>query len=491
MSAVLTVRQLTEQLGRTLEKGFPYVWVQGEVTNLSRPASGHVYFSLKEDECLLNCVWFRGRQKDERFDPLTGEVWDDGPRSCLASVMETGQTLLCAGSLRAYSARSQYQLIVEHAIPYGMGAWHREFEALKKKLSAEGLFDAAAKRPIPSNPKRVAVVTAPAGAAVRDFLRIAGERGTGSAEIRIFPTPVQGDDAPPLIVDALRRAARGIQDADGSWTPDVIVLIRGGGSMQDLWAFNDERVARAARSSPIPVLTGIGHEIDLSITDMAADLSAATPSHTAQLLWPDRTQFFMQAERLEQALFQAMDHALDEYQRAVSHREHMLRLLSPAVRLEEKRLAHENAVRRMDAAFKARFSQSAQALDRVWTSLAHAGGIVTERRFPALQDMGYRLCRAGDSILDGAGQESGQAEHALAALGRHIGDLQDRQCETLAARLFALDPFAPLKRGYALALTGDGSCLRSLSQVRAGDRISVQVGDGRIHARVETMEPKA
>ncbi len=490
MSSVLTVRQLTEQLGRTLEKGFPYVWVQGEVTNLSRPASGHVYFSLKEDECLLNCVWFRGRQKGERFDPLTGEVWEDGPRPCIASVMETGQTLLCAGALRTYSARSQYQLIVEHARPHGLGAWHMEFEALKKKLSAEGLFDAALKRPIPSNPKRVAVVTAPAGAAIRDFLRIAGERGIGGSEIRIIPTPVQGDDAPPLIADALRRAACGSREAEGTWMPDVIVLIRGGGSIPDLWAFNDERVARAARSSPIPVLTGIGHEIDLSITDMAADFSAATPSHTAQLLWPDRTQFFMQTERLEQALFQSMDHALDEHQRSISHAEHMLRLLSPAVRLEEKRLAYENAMRRMDSAFEARCSHCARMLERLSTSLEREGTRGLERHLPALQDMEYRLCRAGDSILTGAGQKTERAAQALASLGRHIGGPQDRQAETLAARLYALDPFAPLKRGYSLALTEDGSFLRSLSQIRTGDRFSVQVGDGLIRARVETMECK-
>ena len=258
--------------------------------------------------------------------------------------------------------------------------------------------------------------------------------------------------------------------------------------MQDLWAFNDERVARAARSSPIPVLTGIGPEIDLSITDMAADLAAATPSHTAQLLWPDRTQFFMLTERLEQALFQSMDHALDEHQRSLSHAEHMLRLISPAARLEEKRLAYENAVRRMDSAFTARFSQSARTLERLLTTLTHVGSGGPERLLPTLRDMEYRLCRAGDSILAGAGQEAERAAHSLAALGRHIGDPQDRQVETLAARLFALDPFAPLKRGYSLARAEDGSCLRSLSQVRPGNRISVQIGDGLIRARVETTE---
>ncbi len=487
---VFTVRQVSEQLRRTLERGFPYVWVQGEVTNLSRPSSGHVYFSLKEEECLLNCVWFRGRQKDERFDPLTGEVWEDGPRSCLASAMETGQTLLCSGTLNAYAARSQYQLIVEHAMPYGMGAWHMEFEALKKKLAEEGLFDQERKRAIPPNPRRVAVVTAPQGAAIRDFLRIAGERGVG-AEIRIFPTPVQGEEAPPRIVDALERAVHGSWRGEGSWTPDVIVLIRGGGSIQDLWAFNDERVARAARRSPIPVITGIGHEIDLSITDMASDYAAATPSHAAQLLWTEKTQLLKQTERLKEALFQSMDHVLEGFEDTESHLERALRLLSPTARLGEKRIALESAMRRMDSAFKATISRSAQALERLSVSLSHGSARRFEKDFPLVQEMEYRIRRAGDSILADAEQKAGRASDSLAALGRSIGNLQERQIEALNASLVALNPFAPLKRGYALAFAEDGAFLHSLSQVRMGSKIAIQIGDGIVKARVESLEPSS
>ena len=239
MGDILTVRQLSEQIRRTVEGKFPYVWVQGEVTNLSRPASGHVYFSLKEGECLLNCVWFRGRQREQRFDHLTGEVFEEAPRPCLAALLQTGQSVICAGNVNVYASRSQYQMIVDLAIDAGEGLWHQQFEALKRKLASEGLFDRERKRPLPPNPGRVAVVTSLKGAAVRDFIRIAGERGTG-AEIRIFNTPVQGEDAPPLIAAALRRAAE-----DG-W-PEMVVLIRGGGSIQDLWAFNDEQVVRALR----------------------------------------------------------------------------------------------------------------------------------------------------------------------------------------------------------------------------------------------------
>ena len=372
---------------------------------------------------------------------------------------------------------------------YGVGAWHIAFEALKKKLAEEGLFDQERKRAIPPNPRRVAVVTAPQGAAIRDFLRIAGERGTG-AEIRIFPTPVQGEDAPPRIVDALERAAHGSWLGEGMWTPDVIVLIRGGGSIQDLWAFNDERVARAARLSPIPVLTGIGHEIDLSITDMASDYAAATPSHAAQLLWTERSQLLRQTERMEEALFQAMDHVLEGFEGTAAHLERALRLLSPTVRLGEKRIALESAMRRMDSAFKATISRSAQALERLSVSLAHGSSKRFEKDFPLVREMEYRIRRAGDSILADAEQKVGRASDSLAALGRTIGNVQERQIETLRASLLALNPFAPLTRGYALAFAEDGSFLHSLSQVREGSKIAIQIGDGIVNARVESLEPK-
>ena len=253
MDSILSVRQVTEKVKQAVEARFPYVWVQGEVTNLSRPSSGHVYFSLKEGEYLLNCVWFRGQQKDEAFDPLTGEVWEDGPRPSAARTMENGQTLICAGHLTVYGARGQYQMVVDFAQSAGLGLWHQKFEALKRRLAAEGLFDAEHKRPIPREPKRVAVVTAPSGAAIRDFIRIAGERGLGS-EIRIYPTPVQGEDAPPRIVEALRQAG-----ADG-WA-EVIVLIRGGGSVQDL-------IRKLFTNVGVITLDGIAHGGYVEYTDL-------------------------------------------------------------------------------------------------------------------------------------------------------------------------------------------------------------------------------
>ena len=245
--SILTVRQLTAQIKDAVESGFPYVWVRGEVTNVSRPSSGHIYFSLKDENALLQAVWFKGSQKErETFDPLTGEVFEDGPRMSLARTLRNGQQVICAGRLTVYAPRGGYQLVVELAQDSGEGQLHLALEALKRKLAEKGYFSLERKRPIPEHPHRVAVITAPSGAAIRDFLRLSGERGTG-CEIRIHPVPVQGDDAPPCIAEAL-------DDENRRGWADVLVLIRGGGSLQDLWAFNDERVAGAVYRSRIPVV---------------------------------------------------------------------------------------------------------------------------------------------------------------------------------------------------------------------------------------------
>ena len=461
MDSILSVRQVTEKVKQAVEVRFPYVWVQGEVTNLSRPSSGHVYFSLKEGDCLLNCIWFKGQQKDEAFDPLTGEVWEDGPRPSVARTIENGQTLICAGHLTVYGARGQYQMVVDFAQTAGLGLWHQEFEALKRRLAAEGLFDAERKRPIPREPKRVAVVTAPGGAAIRDFIRIAGERGLGS-EIRIYPSPVQGEDAPPRIAEALRLAGK-----DG-WA-EVIVLIRGGGSIQDLWAFNDERVARAVHASPIPVLAGIGHEIDHSITDFTADASAATPSHTAQLLWQERRIFEQHVDGLEMALTQAVEHRLEHLAALLAHGKRALSLLSPRerLRLQEEKL--NSAERRMFSSLETQFSQHFRSLERLTV----------------------RMKNAGEGRLEKAGRELERTAAPLTQLGRMTGLRQEHELARLELKLQSLDPYAPLKRGYAMAMNEDGSFLRSVKQTEPGKNVLVQLADGRFAAVVKAVENNA
>ena len=409
---ILSVSALTRAIKGSLETAFPFVWVRGQVANLSRPSSGHVYFSLKDEESSLAAVWFKNNHQDgARFDPLTGEVFENGPRQSLAGGLESGQEIVCAGRIAVYGQRGQYQLVVELAQAAGLGRLHEEFTRLRAALEALGFFAPERKRPLPEHPRRLAVITAPQGAAIHDFLRIAEDRGLG-AHIRIYPAPVQGDTAPPAIIAALRRIW------DEGWA-ECIVLIRGGGSIEDLWAFNSEALARAIYASPIPVLAGIGHEVDFTLADMTADVRAATPSHAAQLLWPSREELLRQWRQLVTAL----------------------------ERTEERWL-----IRQQDR------------LDRLLRGLAWGS---PERRLAAWSD------RLATSL------------RLLAGAGRLLLEKQSARLSALHSRLKAMDPHAPLERGYALVCKKDGTFVRLTGDVVPGQILRLTVSDGDIPVRVE------
>lgn len=433
MPEIYTVRALSGALKGLVESGFPFVWVRGQVSNLSRPGSGHVYFSLKDEEACLNAVWFKGNQRPrEMFDPLTGEVYEDGPRPSLSATLENGQEVLAAGRLTFYEARGTCQLVVELLQESGTGRLQREFEAMKRALAAKGYFALERKRPIPCNPLRVAVVTALSGAAIRDFLRLAGERGTG-CEIRIFPSLVQGMDAPADLARALALAA-----ADG-WA-EVIALIRGGGALEDLQAFNDERVARAIFDSPVPVVSGVGHETDVSIADLTADLRAATPSHAAQLLWPERRVLARRAEALFAALKQAGERHVARAESRLQAELRALLWLSP-----------ERVLLRAEE----RFAQT-----------------------------GARLSRAMEAVLFRLETRFAGMNQRLLLVGERIPERADRTLDLLCARLTALDPQRPLELGYALVRLADGRFARGTQDARPGDNVDILVRDGVFTARV-------
>ncbi|HOP36102.1 MAG TPA: exodeoxyribonuclease VII large subunit, partial [Syntrophales bacterium] len=286
---VLTVTELTEEIRSLLEDTFGFLWVAGEVSNLRRPSSGHVYFTLKDEKAQVRAVLFRQSSARLGFD------------------LEDGMEVLCRGRVSVYSPRGEYQIIVDAAEPRGLGALQRAFEALKKRLEAEGLFDAALKKAIPFLPRRIGVVTSPSGAAVRDILNITGRRFP-SVDILIAPVRVQGDEAPPEICDAIALL-------NEHRLVDVIILARGGGSLEDLFPFNDERVARAVRASRVPVISAVGHEIDFTIADFAADLRAPTPSAAAELVVPMREDLRMalirDGERLARGLGKKIHHLRD------------------------------------------------------------------------------------------------------------------------------------------------------------------------------------
>lgn len=437
METILTVSALTEILRDALEKRLPFVWVRGEITNFSRAASGHLYFTLKDERSQLACVWFAGKQRqgNGNFDPLTGEVYDR-PRPSVASLLRNGLMLLCAGSLGVYAARGHYQLVVDLAQLDGEGNLALEFEALKAKLAAAGYFDLERKRPLPANPPRVAVIASPHGAAIHDFLELAANRGSG-ATIRIYPAPAQGNDAAPKI-----RAALALINS-GGWA-DAIAIIRGGGSLEDLWAFNDEALAKAIYESRLPVVAGIGHEVDFTLADLTADARAATPSHAAQLLWPLRSELWQRLDEMNAKLERPLGSKLEKAEHTLAALDKALLWFSPGQKLE--RLATG-----IDASLERLLKSALFSIESKSASLQHATA---------------RFQMAGDNYL---------ADKL-------------RQYERLAARLDALNPVAPLKRGYSFLYDKSGP-ISSIAQVSRGEKIMAALADGELSLTVAGKKP--
>ncbi len=459
MPRIFSVAEITQAVANMLESEFPFIWVRGQVTNIGRPGSGHLYFSLKDQDASLAVVWFKSSQQSaagsgaERMHPLTGEVMEGA-----GFRLQEGMEILAAGRLNVYAPRGTYQLIAELVQEQGVGALHLAFEALKDKLLGRGYFDAARKREIPKNPRRVAVVTSPKGAAVRDFIKIANARGL-SGQIRIYPAPMQGDSAPASITAAMDQACA------HDWA-EVLVLIRGGGSMEDLWAFNTESVAQAIFSSPLPVLCGVGHEVDTTIADLVADRRAATPTHAAQLLWSERETLVQGLDEGELRLIRGAARFVDTLDTLLAQQEKGLEWLNPRVRVER-------LMERMETVAKA---------------LGRAGGQWMKTTMRALDQQTERL----ETLY---GPEFWQLHHArIDALAGHLREkagqlLEHRQknLDVLDARLLPLDPYAPLTRGYSLVKKEDGSFVRDARDIQPGERMHILLAKGRIAARAEEI----
>ncbi len=465
MSAIFSVSELTRSVKNLLEAEFPFVWVRGQVTNLARPASGHVYFTLTDGDAALSVVWFRSAQVsakpvkrgEEKVNPLTGEIEEEGGGTALTGAgIEDGMEVLCAGRLNVYEPRGQYQLVAELVQDQGVGDLAVAFEALKKKLSAKGYFDEDRKIALPKDPKCVAVITSPSGAAIKDFLRIANTRGTGS-EIRIYPSLVQGDQAPEQIAEALDQA-----DADG-WA-DVAVLIRGGGSLEDLWAFNTEPVADAIFRARLPVVSGVGHEPDVSIADFVADKRAATPSHVAQELWPRRETLAQNLDVVDMALDRAYANWLLGKGAAFEQMRKALVWLSPERRVERMTDRFSNLLIRLDDVGQDHF------LGKVFDTKSYA----------------ERLERAyGPARADDAARSVMALAHRMEQAVARLDETKNSELNLAAIALRGLDPEAPLERGYSLVqIIRTGEFLRNPKEVTPGDALDIRVKDGRVAAVV-------
>lgn len=436
---VFSVRELNRTVRDLLEAGLGAVWIEGELSNLARPASGHMYFSLKDRDAQVRCAMFRNRNRLIDFTP------------------EAGDQVRLRARVSLYEARGDYQLIVEHMEPAGAGALARAFEELKRRLSAEGLFAEARKRALPAMPRRIGVITSPTGAALRDVLQVLGRR-FAAIPVIVYPVPVQGAAAAPAIVDMLAHAGRRDEC-------DVLLLVRGGGSLEDLQSFNEEAVARAIVASPIPVVSGVGHEVDVSIADFAADRRAPTPSAAAELVTPDA----------------------GDLDRRVLHLYRRLRL-GQARGLEQARQRQAAAVRRLRHQHpERRLQQLRQRRDELAGRLARAGHWTAERRRGRLERAHERLLAASPAVrlgqLDDRRQRAGQ--RLRSAMRQRLATFGAR-LDSAARALHAVSPLATLGRGYALVRHGeDGRPVMTIDDVATGDGIDIQLARGTLEARVE------
>ena len=328
---ILSPSQLNTLARSLLEDTFPLVFVEGELGNVARPASGHLYFTLKDARAQVRCAMFRPKSTWLKFQP------------------REGLKVLARGRLTLYEARGDYQLVLDSLEEAGEGALRRAFEELKAKLQAEGLFDAERKRPLPAHVRRLGVITSPSGAAVRDVLSVIGRRFP-LLEVEVLPVPVQGEGAAAQIVQMLRSAGT-------SGRYDALLLTRGGGSLEDLWAFNDEALARAVAASPVPVVAAIGHETDFSLVEFAADLRAPTPSAAAELLVPDGAELQAKLRAHQRRLLTLGSHAMAQAAQRADRAALRLHALRPQARLEALRQRKQQAARRLQAAFMVRLER--------------------------------------------------------------------------------------------------------------------------------------
>ena len=439
------VRELVGEVRSLIEQEYSDVWVEGEISNFRPAPSGHVYFTLKDAEAQLPVVLFRRQALLLRFRP------------------EDGMHVIVRGRVSVYEQRGQMQLVAEAVEPVGAGSLQVAFEQLKERLKAEGLFEASRKRPLPAFPRCAGIVTSPTGAVIRDFLNVVGRRHSG-LNVLLYPVSVQGDSAPGEIEAAL-TALNG--------TPglvDVIVLARGGGSLEDMAAFNSERVARAIAASALPVVSAVGHETDFTIADFVADLRAPTPSAAAELITEAQHRIAERVGELERRL----------------ERTARFQLLDARQRFS--RVSLDRAEGRMTAALH-RLEQrlddlNLRAEDAVSTQLRSRANRVAEMSATVLRhDPRRRLAHAGAHLRDFSARLDRSVERKIDASASRLGALE--------ARLHSLSPLAVLDRGYALVVDERGGVVRSAGELAAGDRVTARLARGSFTGRVEEIDSGA
>lgn len=441
---VYTVSRLNREVRILIERGFAVIWVEGELSNLSAPSSGHWYFSLKDRDAQVRCAMFRQRNMTVGFKP------------------SAGQQVLARGRLSLYEPRGDFQFIIEHLEEAGVGMLRRQFERLKVQLTTEGLFALERKRSLPRFPRRIGVVTSPTGAAIRDILHVLSRRYPPAA-VLIYPTPVQGDAATAAIVAAIELASARREC-------DVLIVARGGGSLEDLWAFNSEHVARAIHASAIPIVSGVGHEVDFTIADFVADARAPTPSGAAELVTPDRSACLEALARTLDRLSVGMRRELRGLNSRFDATSSRLQRAHPGVRLTQQAQRLDELEQRLTAFMYRELRSVTSRFDstRLRLKLAHPGLRLQQQE----QHLGHLEQRLAGAIK----QRVSRAEHGL----------------NLAIRtLNTVSPLATLSRGFAVVKrASDGALLTDSTSVNVGDEIEAALAHGRLTARVTNREPE-
>ncbi|CAA6692850.1 MULTISPECIES: exodeoxyribonuclease VII large subunit [unclassified Lentimonas] len=434
---VLKVTELTRQIKAQLEGRFTQIWVQGEVSNLRRQSSGHVYFSLKDAGSQLPCVLFARDAAQQGFQ------------------LEDGMEVLLFGSLSVYAPHGRYQLIAKMTVQSGQGRLQMEFERLKKKLAAEGLFEKSLKKPLPALPMRIAVVTSPTGAAVRDFLRILHRRNY-KGEVVIFPARVQGKGSEKEIATMLEYAG-------ASKDFDLVVITRGGGSIEDLWAFNEEVLARAVVACPIPVISAVGHEIDIVLTDYVADKRAETPSAAAELISSLMIESEQRLEQAESNLRYWIETGIAERRQSLDALQAKMHIIAPARQVEMLGMQLDDLENRLSQSLQTRLTRERTMLAQQSQRLAeHHPRIKISLARQALENLDRRLSRASKVDMHT------KREHLL----------------HLQKRLENGSLNATLKRGFAILQTTDGAIISSAESGKAEDQLTARLNDGDLTLKV-------
>lgn len=441
---IYTPGRLNREARILLERGLPSLWLEGEISNLSRPSSGHWYFSLKDEAAQLRCAMFRQRNLAARFTP------------------RDGMHVLARGRISLYEPRGDYQFIAEHIEEAGEGVLRQRFEALKNKLAAEGLFDDARKRPLPRLPRRIGIITSPTGAAVRDVLNILRRRFR-SIPVLIYPVQVQGAAAAGRIAAMIHLAGRRAEC-------DVLVLARGGGSLEDLWAFNEEIVARAIAGCPIPVVSGIGHEVDFTIADFVADLRAPTPSGAAELVVPDSSEWIRNAAALTRRARAAARRALSLRHERLAWLQRRLAQLHPGVELRQRAQRLDELEQRLLRCMRTRINERR-------AGMLHLDAVLRQHS-PAM-----RLA-AARGRLD-------TAHTAMSSALRQRLESCHARLEIAARTLDAVSPLATLRRGYAIVTNDAGRVVTDARDIAVGALLHARLAQGAVRARIEHIDEPA